>query len=142
MRAWGTVSFLASEGEEVRARRHLLTQLLLPEANTTAPCVHRNAKCSTLIWQKEAGQESQLQLIRLSTGWQHFQLCWRANLGNESQQNSEGEISMGRRPLSTQLLFREPRSALPCVRGVLTAVHPTQRNKTVENPCLSKDRPS
>ena len=142
MRAWGRVLFRKIGGEEVRARRHLSTQLLLPEANTTAPCVPRNAKCSTLIWQKEAGQESQLQLIRLSTGWQHFQLCLSANLGNESQQNSEGEISMGRRHLSTQLLFRETRSALPCVRGVLSAIHATQRNKTVENPCLSKDRPS
>jgi len=142
VRAWGTGSLRETEGEEVRARRHLSTQLLLPEANTSAPCVHRNAKCSTLIWQKEAGQESQLQLIRLSTGWQHFQLCLSANLGNESQQNSEGEISMGRRHLSTQLLFRETRSALPCVRVVRSAIHPTQRNKSAEDPCLSKDRPS
>ena len=142
MRAWGTGSLRETEGEGVRARRHLSTQLLLPEANTTAPCLHGNAKCSTLIWQKEAGQESQLQLIRLATGWQHFQLCLSAKLANESQQNSEAEISMGRRQLWTQLLFQETRSALPCVRVVLSAIQPTQRNKSAENPCLSKDRPS
>ena len=142
MRAWGTGSLRETEGEEVRARRHLSTQLLLPEANTTAPCVPRSAKCSTLIWHTEGGQESQLQLIRLSTGWRHFHLCLSANLGNESQQNSQGEMSMGRGHLWARLSFRETRSALPCVRVVLSAIHPTQRSQPGENPCLSKDRPS
>ena len=36
---------------------------------------------------------------------------------------------MGRGQLSTQLLFRETRSALPCVRVVLSAIHQRKGTK-------------